>query len=261
MGIKHYYRCFVKKIRTLRTRFKGDIVAEFLPPRVKSNRVIIICDGMPTVPGKKELMFYWARRGYWVIYPRYRGTWESSGSFLSRSPQWDIKDVIDGLSSGFTDLWSGERLKIRNPQVYLLAGSFGGPAALLIARDKRVRAAVVFSGVVDWRAPSADEPLPQLYDFVVKAFGCAYRLKPTSWRKLGKSSFYNPASQLKSIPGRKIMMVHAQDDRSVNYKSVASFAKAIGSSFYGLKHGGHFSLSLSLLPLWRRRIGQFYDKF
>jgi hypothetical protein len=62
-----------------RTRFKQQIVAEFLPslrPR-KTQKVIVLCDGMPSIPRKQPLMEFRAGKGFWVVYPRYRGAWES----------------------------------------------------------------------------------------------------------------------------------------------------------------------------------------
>jgi dipeptidyl aminopeptidase/acylaminoacyl peptidase len=80
-----------------RTRFKQQIIAEFLPATSKSKkqRVIILCDGMPSMPRKQALMEFLATEGYWVFYPRYRGSWESGGQFLEKSPDRDILDVID----------------------------------------------------------------------------------------------------------------------------------------------------------------------
>ena len=67
---------------TLRTRIKKDIVCEFVAPKKKSNKVIILCGGQPGFPAKKEMLIWLAERGYWAFYPRYRGSWESGGSFL-----------------------------------------------------------------------------------------------------------------------------------------------------------------------------------
>ena len=80
-----------------RTRFKKDIVAEFLPPsrKLKKQKVIIICDGMPSIPSKQLLMKFLSKKGYWVIFPRYRGAWESDGEFLDKSPHEYIIDIID----------------------------------------------------------------------------------------------------------------------------------------------------------------------
>jgi uncharacterized repeat protein (TIGR03803 family) len=47
-------------------------------------------DGMPSIPRKQPLSEFLAAKGFWVIYPRYRGAWESSGEFLAKSSHEDI---------------------------------------------------------------------------------------------------------------------------------------------------------------------------
>src|SRR5258706_2603895 len=85
----------------LRTRFKKEIVAEFLPPTRarKKQKVIIICDGMPSIPRKQALASFLSRKGYWVIYPRYRGAWESGGEILDKSSHQDGRGVIGAPTS------------------------------------------------------------------------------------------------------------------------------------------------------------------
>src|SRR5215472_977306 len=67
-----------------RTRFKQDIIAEFVDPSrpQKKQKLIILCDGMPSMPSKQPLAEFLAAKGFWVIYPRYHGAWESGGEFL-----------------------------------------------------------------------------------------------------------------------------------------------------------------------------------
>jgi dipeptidyl aminopeptidase/acylaminoacyl peptidase len=95
-----------------RTRFKKEIVAEFLPPARprKRQKVIILCDGMPGMPRKQALMEFLAAKGYWVFYPRYRGSWESGGKFLQKSPERDILDVIDERQRAFASWLSASAL-------------------------------------------------------------------------------------------------------------------------------------------------------
>ena len=115
-----------------RTRFKHDIVAEFLPPaRVgRTQRAIILCDGMPSIPRKQPLAEFLSSKGYWVFYPRYRGAWESGGEFLERSPHLDILDVIGGLSKEFRELAFGRRFRVVVEEVFVIGGSFGGAAGI-----------------------------------------------------------------------------------------------------------------------------------
>src|SRR3989344_7029796 len=97
----------------LRTRFKNGIVAEFLSPKKKSDKVIILCSGMPSVPAKTDLMEFFAKKNYWVFYPRYRGTWESGGGFLKGLPHKEILEIISQLPRGFKNLWSGKNYQIQ----------------------------------------------------------------------------------------------------------------------------------------------------
>lgn len=153
-----------------RARFKREILAEFLPPaRVakgkarwegskrgrgstkKVERVIVLCDGMPSIPRKQPLAEFLAAKGYWVFYPRYRGTWESGGEFLERSPHLDILDVIDGLRGEIRELAFGQRFQVRADEIFVIGGSFGGAAAILCSLDERVKKVIANCPVVDWR--------------------------------------------------------------------------------------------------------------
>ncbi|OHA21025.1 MAG: hypothetical protein A2849_01820 [Candidatus Taylorbacteria bacterium RIFCSPHIGHO2_01_FULL_51_15] len=187
-------------MQIFRTKFKKDILAEFILPFRPSNRVIILCKGMPGMPRFPDVLKFWARKGFWVFFPRYRGTWESGGEFLRESPEKDILDVIDELPKGFTDLWSGKRYKLPSAdcEIYLLGGSFGGPAAILCSRDPRVRKAVAFAPVIDWKAPS-DEPMGKLGAFLPKGFGNSYRFSKKNWRRLSENKFYSPISLIPSL--------------------------------------------------------------
>lgn len=233
-----------------RTRFSHDIIAEFIAPETPSSKVVIFCAGMPTVPHRKELMKYIAKKGYWAIFPRYRGSWESGGEFLKDEPTKDVLDVMNHIDSqSFKSLWDKQENKIDNPEYYLIAGSFGGPAGLLLSRDIRVKKVIAISPVVDWAAPSVDEPLDWLCGFVRDAFGEGYRFTNENWKKLGSSAFYNPVSQKEKVDGKKILFIHAEDDKSVLAGPVAQFAKDIGSNIIMLKKGGH--LSSAIIKSWR----------
>src|SRR3989338_5923132 len=90
-----------------RTRFAKEIIAEFWMPKKASGKAIILCDGCPSLPNKKLLAEFFARKGYWVFHMRYRGTWESAGEFLKKSPALAVDDVILGMQKGFRELWTG----------------------------------------------------------------------------------------------------------------------------------------------------------
>lgn len=244
-----------------RTKFKKEIISEFLVPIKPSKKVIILCGGMPSYPGKRnDLMEFLVQKGYWVFVPRYRGSWESGGSFLKISPHQDVIDIINELPRGFKDLWSNKKYKIKNPQIYLIGSSFGGPAAILASKNKRVKKAVAFSPVIDWRMESKIEPIDWMEKFTKIAFGNGYRFVNKNWNKLKSGKFYNPISETKSLDGRKLFIIHAKDDEVVYSKSSEDFAKLTGCRFILLKTGGHLSLSNLILPKFWRKIKLFLKK-
>jgi len=248
----------------LRTRFKKDIICEFLPPmsgagrsRQSSNKVIILCTGMPGYPGRKGLPEFLAGRGYWVFIPRYRGSWESGGSFLKVSPHRDVLDIIDELPRGFKDLWSGKTHRIARPEIYLIGSSFGGPAVILASRDPRVRRAVAFSPVTDWRVETKSEPIDALQKFARAAFGNAYRGTQRDFGKLKSGTFYNPAHEAASIDGTKLLIFHAKDDEVVYARTSVAFARATGARLALLPHGGHLSIANTMAPEFWKKIRPF----
>ena len=135
-----------------RTRFKEQIVAEFLPPLRASKRqkAIVLCDGMPSIPRKQSLIEFFSAEGYWAFYPRYRGAWESDGKFLEKSPHEDIIDLVGELAKGFREIAFGKRFSIEPDALFVIGGSFGGAAAILASLDRRVTRVVANCPVVDW---------------------------------------------------------------------------------------------------------------
>lgn len=244
---------------SLRTRFKNQIVAEFLPPtrKLKTQRVVIVLSGAPSIPNKKPVLEFLSKKGFWVFFPRYRGTWESGGKFLARSPHQDVLDVIDGLHTGFTDLWSKNRYKLKPDQITLLASSFGGPAAIIASKSDQIDKAFVFCPVIDWTKPGKDESVKTLSQFTEEAFGQGYRTTKHGWKKLASGKFYNPINHADELDGSKLFLVHARDDRITPYKNTKAFAKQTGSKLITLPRGGHRGTSLILTP----RFYNYFKKF
>jgi len=249
-------------MHTYRTRFKKEIVCEFLPParKTKINRVIIFCSGTPGVPYKKDVMEFFSKKGYWVFHPRYRGTWESGGRFLKDSPEKDILDVIQSLPKGFKDIWSGKRFSVKADQLFIVGNSFGGPAAILLSGRSDVTKSIALAPVADWQAPDQLRNDAREYRFTREAFGEAYRFSDRDWQKLSKGRFYNPAKELHRINGKKLLIIHAKDDDIVAFGPVQKFAKKAGAGLITLKNGGHLSTSLLMQERFYKKFQQFTKK-
>jgi dipeptidyl aminopeptidase/acylaminoacyl peptidase len=247
-----------------RTRFKREILAEFLPPARprKQQRVIIFCDGMPSVPRKQPLAEFLAGKGYWVFYPRYRGTWESDGVFLEKSPHEDIRDVIDGLPRGITEIAFGKKFAFEPDEIFVIGGSFGGAAALLASLDPRVKRVVANCPVVDWsilaRSERKETSNKSYAAYVREAFGGGYRITEKNWRKLYRGDFYNPIHHASEIDASKILMFHAKDDPYVPWRSVERFARKTGAKLRLFARGGHLNTQATVRRYWPQ-IQKFFD--
>jgi len=247
-----------------RARFKDEILAEFLPPSRarKTQKLIILCDGMPSIPRKQSLSEFLATKGFWVIYPRYRGAWESSGEFLERPPHEDILDIIDDLPRGMEEIAFGRRFRLSPDNIFIIGGSFGGAAAILLSLDPRVNRVVANCSVVDWSildtAEKAETANANYAEYIREAFGNAYRLSDANWNKLRSGTFYNPWHHSDKIEGSKVLMFHAKDDPNVPYERTRLFAELTGATLKSLSRGGHISTDYVVRKYWPR-IKKFFE--
>lgn len=237
-----------------RTRIGKDIVAEFVPPigksALKEGRVALLLGGAPGMPGKTSLMEFLSKKGYFVVNPRYRGTWESGGVFLKDEPTVDIAEVIEAVRGGsLLSLYEEKSYSLpKKPVIHIFSSSFGGPAGFLLSKHPDVARVIAFSPVCDWKANSKVEPLETLNHFTKDVYGEGYRLSKQGWMKLAKGNFYNPAASLDRIDGKNILIFHARNDDVVPFNSVFDFAYMSGALLKATRSGGHMSLSEAMDP-------------
>ena len=237
---------------------------EFLPPTrpTKKQKLIVLCDGMPSIPRKQPLAEFLAQKSFWVIYPRYRGTWESDGEFLARSPHEDLLDILDELPKQVEEIAFGRRFWLAPDQVFVIGGSFGAAAAILVSLSSRVQRVVANCPVVDWsildRAEKAETSKANYAEYIRQAFGNAYRLSDASWNKLRSGTFYNPWQHRNEIDGSKVLLFHAKDDPNVPYGRTLRFAEITGAKLRTLRRGGHISTDYITRKYWPQ-IKRFFD--
>ena len=247
-----------------RTRFKEQIVAEFLPPTRSGPRqkLIILCDGMPSIPRKQPLLEFLAQRGFWVIYPRYRGAWESDGEFLEDSPDRDILAILDELPGTIEEIAFGRRFHLSPSRIFVIGGSFGGATAILASLDPRVDRAVANCPVVDWSILAGSEPTetsnPNYAAYIRQAFGSAYRLSDANWGKLYSGRFFNPWQCRQKITPAKLLIFHAKDDPHVPYERTKLFAETTGAKLKSVRQGGHLRTEFVVRRYWPE-IKRFFD--
>jgi alpha-beta hydrolase superfamily lysophospholipase len=217
---------------------------------------------MPSIPRKQPLVEFLSEKGFWVFYPRWRGSWESDGQFLQRPPQQDLFDVIDVLPKGFRETAFGQNFKVEPDEVFVIGGSFGGAAALLASLDARVNKVVANCPVVDWGILDSEREKetsnPSYAAYIREAFGHGYRLTARNWNKLRSGNFFNPVRHLKDFDPAKVLMFHAKDDPFVPWRGVADFAGATGCRLKLLARGGHLSTQSTTMKYWPR-ISRFLE--
>jgi len=67
--------------------------------------------------------------------------------------------VLDELPQDVEELAFGRRFKLAPDQVFVIGGSFGGAAAILLSLDPRVQRVVANCPVVDWRILDGSEKM------------------------------------------------------------------------------------------------------
>ena len=248
-----------------RARFAKDIVTEFLPPARprKWQRVIVLCDGMPGIPRKQPLAAWLAKKGYWVFYPRYRGSWESDGQFLARSPHEDVLDVIEGLKAPIREATHGKTFNVEPDEVFVIGGSFGGATAILCSLDARVKRVVANCPVVDWSILHGALPVetsnPSYVAYIKEAFGNGYRLSEKNWNKLYSGTFFNPVHHAAEIDPSRIFIIHTKDDPGIPWRMVEKFAKKTGVKLKLLARGGHIKTEFVVQKYWPE-IKRFFER-
>ncbi|MEX0673104.1 MAG: prolyl oligopeptidase family serine peptidase [Candidatus Paceibacterota bacterium] len=249
-----------------RTRIDDEILAEFLPPSTpqkrteERTRVLILAQGIPSIPYKDDVIQYWSEQGYFVVFPRYRGTWESRGSFLKESPTKDVTDTVNAVFHPLRDIYSGEEFTIVPDAVYVLGSSFGGPAALFSSSDPRVTKVIGLSSVIDWRIPTPAESNDALKQFITEGFGPTYRFDDTDWAKLEEDThFYNPITMQDRIDPEKVLLIHAEDDPFCPAQALKTFAKETGVTTELYAQGGHLGISDTCTLEIRTRIKAWFQ--
>ncbi len=248
-------------IQSGRTRF-DDIVAEFWIPKKPSGKALILCDGCPSVPSKRKLAEFFARKGYWVFHPRYRGTWESGGEFLKYSPHEDVLVVAAALNQGVRNIYDQTIYYLDIHEIVVIGVSFGGPAAILSSMSPLVTKAIAIAPVIDWcaQAKSKGEPFDEFIRVNEEGFGKAYRAPKKNYRKLLGGKFYNPVAYSTKINPQKLFIIHAKDDMVVPLAPLKKFAKQIKIHPLVISLGGHFSGSVMMRPEIWKRIALFCKK-
>ncbi len=228
----------------------NEISFDFIIPKNYNGKLIIILPGLPEYPRPKEIMIKLADKGYSVIYPKYRGTFESKGSFLEKSPAYDILELIDYIShyGKIIDLFFMKEVRLNINEIIVLASSFGSSVGLHLAKlTNKVKKFVLIAPVIDFASHNNgnnEQDLENLGRFIKRGYPFIYRFKEGNYKRLLKGNIIPSAlDKIKSYSG-KIVIVHGEDDEVVSLKNSINFVSKFPSAeLIKLKGKGHFSVS------------------
>lgn len=227
----------------------GLIFDIILPKKYKYN-LIIILPGLPEYPLPKELMFKLAEEGYGVLYPRYKGTYESNGNFLNESPAEDILKLIDSLKKKkeFKELYGRTKVNIDFEKLFVLASSFGSSVALHLSKlTKDIDRFILIAPVIDFKKHGQryeEQDLVSLKEFLIKGYPFLYRFDEKNYDRLLDGQIIPSAIENIGDYSGEIILLHSKEDSTISIENSKEFSKKCSKiKFLEINQAGHFSVS------------------
>jgi pimeloyl-ACP methyl ester carboxylesterase len=230
-----------------RSRIK-NIIFEFTIPIGKQKGVVILLDGMPSVPKLKDLLETLSANGYVALHPRYSGTWESPGTFLVQPPVKDIENLITHLSKKrvLVEAYAHKEFRVTTQNLILVGTSFGGAVALCASSSPAVKKVVALSPVTNWKTYTGSgtkAALAFLKKFLREGYGEGYRFTDAGWKKFASGKLFNAPKGLAKNITRKTTIVYDQSDTTTPPQYIEEYARAENISLKPVTNTGHISFS------------------
>lgn len=220
----------------------SEIVFEFVPPEGEQKGIAVLCDGIPSVPKQKELLAYLSRKGLFVVFPRYRGAWESGGSFLANPPGNDIEEVMELLSRrSITELYATKEIPLSETPIYLIGSSFGGAVALSLVHNPKISKILAFSPLITFATE-----LYQLEHFMRVGFGEGYRFTNENWKRMASGKLFSPPTKINAGRRESVFVVYDSSDTTIDVQTIETYVKE--NNIAVMKTNGIGHLSFSKIP-------------
>ncbi|MEM4271878.1 MAG: hypothetical protein QXD13_02215 [Candidatus Pacearchaeota archaeon] len=238
----------------------GGIFFEFvLQDRLAD--AIVILPGFPSGNDFSDIIKVFFEKGYHVFIPRYRGSYQSSGVFLSRNPVDDMKFFMEHLEKGEAkSLWQSKKINFRVNKKILVSSNFGGPIACALAAECPVFSHLILSAPIwDFRRHNEDgkeRDLEKMSDFVKNAYKNCYRYRFKSLtKKLRKFENLYPENYLPKLK-LPVLVMHDPNDKVVAFKHTQEKLPSLKKATYLEHYFGH-KISADLLTAFWKDIDKF----
>lgn len=184
----------------------------------ESDRALILLEGLPAVPQRTELMNALREKGCSIFYPRFRGTWESTGTFLEKSPVEDVLEVANYIHEGF----STESTRYQFSSICVLATSFAGAVALSLPKTEYIKKIVSLSPVFDFTKVTN---IYALKAHLLEAFTMAYRFEDSRWDTLLRNKILAPVLDFDPATTPQHLVLAGALDEQIPAQGLKTFCK------------------------------------
>ena len=217
----------------MRYRIKNkEVVYDLIePPKDKNlKKGIILFPGMPNQPRNEDSDTF-ASEGFYVLEPRYIGSWESYGEFNMDNC---IKTVVEAeklFQRGFAnECWSNKKIKWDIEEIIVLSSSFGSSIVLSIAHELKTKKFVCLAPLTNLKKHNKDkkieeQDLRQLGLFIKRGFENAFRgFNLSDWNIFiqGKSKA-NPIGVTDLLKDKNIFLAHGKKDSVIHYSRTQEY--------------------------------------
>jgi hypothetical protein len=200
-------------------------------------------------------LFY--EKGYHVFVPRYRGTYQSTGKFLSKNPVDDMMNLMKDLDEGeIKSLWDGKKQSFRVNKKILVSSGFGAAIALGLAAKSGMASHVILqSPIWDFKVHNAsgdEQDIEKMSEFVRGAYKNCYRYTFKNFgKKMSKFEELNPAFYLPRVSEMPILVMHDPNDKVVNFRHTKEKLALLQRATYLEHYLGTKLKADMLVPYWK----------
>lgn len=238
-------------ILSMLTNKSNNIFFEYVLSSTPGKRAVIVLIGVPAQPKHYNIFDWFTKEGFDVFFPRYEGTWESDGVFLSPSPTAGINQFIESIHKG---IMLDDKMYCTD-NVYIFGSSFGGGVALALDDTPHLKKVCAVSPVVSYSQVKGIETLGA---YLQTNFPNGYRFRPEEWEKLIHDDLYCPLKETK-LPSHKIMLVAGKNDDQIMFSDLKQYAVDKGINNYLVEETGHITPSRVSQDLFAKII-LFFNK-
>ena len=240
--------------------YYGGIFFEFVLQDKKADAVVIL-PGFPSGNDFNDLISFFFGKGYHVFVPRYRGSYQSSGIFLSKNPIDDLIFFVEHLKEGEAkNLWDMKKESFKINKIILVGGSFSGSIACgLNAKYPVFSHLILYAPIWDFNEYNSDgreQDVQKIIDFVKNTYKNCYRFKfKDIAKKMNKFDELNPAYYIPKL-NLPVLVMHDPNDREVSFKYTKKYLEMIPNATYLEHYFGH-KLTGDLLSAFWKEIDKF----